>query len=74
MGLPSCSPVSATIDPTGLDDAAGRLGLNELEAAVLGVVAAPELDARYARLPVTPRMLAALCRPRRWARSHPGRR
>ena len=53
--------MSATIDPTGLDDAAERLGLNALETAVLGVVAAPELDARYARLRVTPRMLSALC-------------
>jgi hypothetical protein len=54
-----------------LDSAAERLGLDLLEAAVLGLAAAPELDPRYGRLYgflhddlarglVTPRLLGAL--------------
>jgi hypothetical protein len=61
--------------PGGLDerlaDAAARLGLDLLEAAVLGLAAAPELDPRYGRLfgylhddlargLATPRLLGAL--------------
>jgi hypothetical protein len=56
--------VSATIDDTDrLAEAAERLGLSPLETAVLGVVAAPELDARHAGFTPTPRRLAALLGP-----------
>ena len=68
--------MSTTIDPTSLDDAAERLGLIGLETAVLGVVAAPELDARFARLRPSPRVVATLLgsAPPRSPRSSPAAR
>ena len=55
--------MSTTIGSTSLDDAAERLGLIGLETAVLGVVAAPELDVRFARLRPSPRVIATLLGP-----------
>jgi hypothetical protein len=51
--------VSTTIDFPRLAEAAERLGLNAAETAVLAVIAAPELDARYAALRVTTRLVGS---------------
>ncbi|WP_053227705.1 ATP-binding protein [Solirubrobacter soli] len=52
--------MSTAIDPTGL---AERLGLNAAETLALAVIAAPELDARYAHLRPTARLIGAQALP-----------